>query len=102
FIKRAQELGFSLKEIRALILLRREETKACSHVRDLLREKLGDVREKIRELEKLRDEIEESLRSCNRDLRRSRKAEEAPCPVLKELGRVGRGQLEVRTCKREV
>lgn len=92
FIKRAQELGFSLKEIRELLLLRREATKACSHVRDLLQEKLGDVREKIRELEKLRDELEASLRSCNRDLRRSRKGEEAPCPVLKELGRVERGQ----------
>lgn len=102
FLKRAQELGFSLKEIRELLLLRREATKACSHVRDLLQEKLRDVQEKIGELEKLRDELEASLRTCNRDLRRSRKGEEAPCPVLKELGRVGRGQQEVRTCKREV
>lgn len=92
FIKRAQELGFSLKEIRELLLLRREATKACSHVRDLLQEKLGDVRGKIRELEKLRDELQASLRSCNRDLRRSRKGEEATCPVLEELGRMDGGQ----------
>jgi Cu(I)-responsive transcriptional regulator len=87
FIKRAQELGFSLKEIRELLLLRRERTKACSHVRDLLQEKLEDVKEKLRELEKLRSELQVALRSCNRDLRRSQSGEKASCPVLEELGR---------------
>jgi hypothetical protein len=33
-----------------LLFLQRDESEACSHVRDLLRAKVSTVREKIREL----------------------------------------------------
>lgn len=94
FIKRAQELGFSLKKIRELLVVRRERTKACSHVRDLLQERLRDVREKIRKLEKLRSELQAALRSCNRDPQSCRSGDEAECPVLKELARTTGAQVE--------
>ena len=50
FIRSVQQLGFSLPEIRELLFLQRDESEACSHVRDLLRAKVSTVREKIREL----------------------------------------------------
>jgi DNA-binding transcriptional MerR regulator len=56
FIRRAQQLGFSLPEIRELLVLQRDEGKACSHVRDLLRAKVGTVRKKIRELRILEEQ----------------------------------------------
>src|SRR5215216_1738488 len=46
FIRHAQELGFSLSEIRELLVLQSEDLMACSHVRNLIRLKLGTVREK--------------------------------------------------------
>ena len=49
FIRRAQQLGLSLQEIRELLLLQGDDTETCSHVRDLLRAKVRTVREKVRE-----------------------------------------------------
>jgi MerR family copper efflux transcriptional regulator len=50
FIRRARELGFSLGEIRELIILRNEETGSCSHMRDLLQSKVAVVNNKIDQL----------------------------------------------------
>ncbi len=87
FIPKAQELGFSLSEIRELLVLRRTTSEGCSHVRDLLTEKLEAVQKKIQELEALENEIRSALRKCNRDLKRSGDRIEKACPVLEELGR---------------
>src|SRR6266446_10320294 len=48
FIQKAQELGFSLTEIKQLSILNQEHDHACSQVRNLLKSKLRDVREKVR------------------------------------------------------
>src|SRR5712692_7579862 len=58
FIQKAQVLGFSLQEVRELLILRREDVEACSHVDDLLDQKLAAVRAKIAELEKLQRSLE--------------------------------------------
>ncbi len=89
FIRRAQELGFSLIEIRELLILRRTRPEECSHVRDLLRQKLNRVEEKVRELLKMETELKTALRKCNRDLKRAGNKVEKRCPVLEELGRSG-------------
>lgn len=86
FIRKAQELGFSLSEIRELLVLRRSTSEGCSHVRDLLTEKLEAVRKKIRELEALENEIRAALRKCNRNLRQAGNRTEKACLVLEELG----------------
>jgi DNA-binding transcriptional MerR regulator len=49
FVRHAQELGFSLTEIRELLALR-EKHYACSEVQSLLKHKLAGVREKIQSL----------------------------------------------------
>src|SRR6516225_6415016 len=64
FIRRAQELGFSLSEIRELLMVRGEQVEACSHVRDMLTGKLGAVRQKIRELRKLERQFATDLKQC--------------------------------------
>jgi DNA-binding transcriptional MerR regulator len=92
FIGKAQELGFSLTEIRELLVLRRTGSQACSHVRDLLSKALGRVDEKIEDLLRLQGELKAALRKCNRDLKRSGNKPEKSCPVLEELGRANGDQ----------
>jgi DNA-binding transcriptional MerR regulator len=86
FIKRAQELGFSLNEVKQLPFLNQEHGHACSQVRDLLAGKLRDVREKAAQLLRLEAELNKALRKCNRDLRTHRRSTHGECcPVLKAL-----------------
>ena len=86
FIRRVQELGFSLHEIRELLRLRASDIRACAPVRDLLDQKLQHVREKIGDLRHLEKELGAALRKCNRELTRRRKSRPARCPILGEEG----------------
>lgn len=86
FIKKAQELGFSLAEIKQLSILNQEHDHACSQVRDLLEVKLRDVREKAAQLLRLEAELNKALSKCNRGLRSRRRSTHGECcPVLKAL-----------------
>ena len=84
FIRRAQQLGFSLPEIRELMLLHPDEAAACSHVRDLLQAKVRTVREKIRALTALDRQLKKSLRECERNLDAAGNCHPDECPVLRE------------------
>lgn len=92
FVCRAQALGFSLAEIKELILIRQRHDHACTHVRDLLSTKLGQVRAKISELKTLESDLSRSLRACNRDLQGARRLSphQDCCPLLTKLVEDGR------------
>jgi MerR family Zn(II)-responsive transcriptional regulator of zntA len=85
FIRRAQQLGFSLNEIRDLLILQTGEVAACSHVRDLLKTKLSSVREKLAELQKLENQLAADLNRCERTARSGERATNQCCPVLDEI-----------------
>src|SRR5262245_51274992 len=68
FIRKAQELGFTLNEIRELLILRDGHVPACSHVKALLDRKLEAVAWKITELRTLEDSLKRALRKCEREL----------------------------------
>ena len=85
FIRRAQELGFSLSEIRGLLMIRSGEVAACSHVRDLLRTKLGSIRAKLVELRNLERQLAADLKKCENTLRRGKSGRHDSCPVLDEF-----------------
>ena len=85
FIKRAQELGFSLAEIRELLLLQDTETKACPQVRDLLKRRLATVRKKISDLRRLERHLESALHACNDVLRQDGADKDEGCPVLRAI-----------------
>lgn len=89
FIKSAQHLGFSLTEIRELLLLQHEQDQACSHVRDLLKEKLAATRQKLQALHILEKQLAKSLRKCERRLKHSAESHQGDCPVLKEIAHRG-------------
>ncbi len=89
FVRKAQELGFSLDEVRDLLLLQSESAGACGHVREMLELKLAGVREKIAALRKLETGLSEALRKCKRELRHSRSSPGESCPVLDEISGLG-------------
>jgi DNA-binding transcriptional MerR regulator len=85
FVRQAQELGFSLKEIRELLALRGGSVRACEHVRDLLEQKVSLVREKLDELKKLEQELEGALGRCRAELPRRSHHHENRCPLLDKI-----------------
>jgi DNA-binding transcriptional MerR regulator len=86
FIQQAQGLGFSLTEVRELVDLRTRKVEACESVRQLLKDKLSDVRSKMRELEALESELTVDLHKCNQELKRRRRHAACACPVLEVEG----------------
>jgi MerR family transcriptional regulator, copper efflux regulator len=57
FVKRAQALGITLKEIRPLLNLATQGQQPCKHVKEIARNHLRDINDKIRELQSLRNEL---------------------------------------------
>jgi len=87
FIRKAQELGFSLDEIRELLVLNDHGKDACSHVKSLVEEKLAGVRARIRALEAMETELKRIRAECGRAQRRHQGNGAKRCPVLAKLGR---------------
>jgi MerR family copper efflux transcriptional regulator len=76
FVKRAQELGFTLDQIGDLLELRVTDPEACPAVEKVARGKLAEVESKIAELTRLKDVLEGLIRACgDREVTRE-------CPVL--------------------
>lgn len=85
FIKQMQGLGFSLQQIKHLLDLRDRGRYACEEVSHLLKEKLTEIRSKIRELQTLEGELALDLQRCNRELKHRRSRAPRQCPVLTDL-----------------
>ena len=63
FIRRAQEAGFTLKEIAELLRLAR--TPSCRDARDIAAGKLSKVEERIADLERIRAVLRSLVRQCD-------------------------------------
>ena len=61
FIKRAQILGFSLDEIRRIIADKRSGQSPCSEVREIVRRRLDQLDERMREMKRYRNELAKAL-----------------------------------------
>lgn len=64
-IKEAQRLGFTLKEIKALIQLRDRGSYTRDEMRAVARAKLAQLEERITRLEAMRDAIRHGLSNCS-------------------------------------
>jgi DNA-binding transcriptional MerR regulator len=84
FVKRAKALGFSLREVRELLVFQDEHADACAEVRALLRNKLAVVRDKKVQLERLEAHLSIALRKCNRALKQQSSHSDT-CPVLSQI-----------------
>lgn len=83
FIRRAQDLGFSLEEIGELLELRVEHGAACAAVEAKAKEKIAMVETKIGELGRMRTVLAELAHAC--ELREPTSA----CPILETLSEDG-------------
>jgi hypothetical protein len=64
FIKRAQELGFSLREIRELLDLRTNPGASRAGIRKRVLAKIREIEQKIRDLEAIRKSLEQLTTAC--------------------------------------
>jgi MerR family mercuric resistance operon transcriptional regulator len=64
FIKRAQELGFSLTEIRDLLSLRESGGVGADAVRERAKAKIADIEEKLRTLRAMKDALNRLAERC--------------------------------------
>jgi Hg(II)-responsive transcriptional regulator len=82
FIKRAQELGFTLVEIEALLDLAGGGPASCEAVKDLAQEKLLDLERRMESLRAMHDSLQRLVDTCDRPARRRE------CPLIEGLGRL--------------
>ena len=64
FIKRAQELGFSLQEIGELLSLKVHAETSCAEVRKRAEAKVTDIEAKIRDLQRMKRALMGLIGSC--------------------------------------
>jgi len=76
FIKRAQELGFTLEEVANLLVL---NDQPCHKVQELAENKLSTVKAKIKDLRKLETALDNLLDECRSN------DDSSHCPVIDSL-----------------
>jgi MerR family copper efflux transcriptional regulator len=78
FVKRSRKMGFSMKEIKKLVSLWRNKTRASSEVKNLALKHVEEMVKKILELEEMVKTLKHLSRNCNGDHR-------PDCPILNDL-----------------
>jgi MerR family mercuric resistance operon transcriptional regulator len=83
FVKRAQDLGFTLEEIRELLDLRIDSKATCADVLERADAKIADVEERIRALRAMKRALKRLTDAC------SGRGPVSDCPILDSLGKHG-------------
>jgi len=79
FIRRAKELGFTLKEIKSLLTLRLDASATRTEVREQAKAKVADIEAKIADLQRMRDVLTKLVKKCHGD------GAATGCPILEAL-----------------
>lgn len=80
FVRQAQRLGFTLKEIKEVVSIKRAGRAPCPHVRDLVRRKAAELDQRLADLKEVRNGLRAMLNGW-----RSRGLEGAAvCPHIEE------------------
>jgi MerR family copper efflux transcriptional regulator len=83
FIRRAKELGFTLKEIKSLLGLWFSTTATRVEVRQQAKAKVADIEAKIADLQRMREALLKLVRKCHGD------GTARGCPILEALQGTG-------------
>jgi MerR family mercuric resistance operon transcriptional regulator len=79
FIRRAKELGFTLKEIKDLLSLRLDPSTTCADIKRRSDDKIKDIEEKIRTLQRMKKALVKITKAC------FGQAKLSECPILDTL-----------------
>jgi len=79
FIKRAQEIGFSLAEIRELLSLRANGPRERNEVRAIAQAKIADIEDKMRTLKAMKTVLNRLTERC------SACGPASECPILESI-----------------
>ncbi len=79
FIRRAKELGFTLKEIKELILMQVNPTVTCVDVKSRAETKIIDIENRIRSLQKMKKALVKLTKTCEG------KGPASDCVILESL-----------------
>ncbi|MDQ8198226.1 heavy metal-responsive transcriptional regulator [Pelagicoccus enzymogenes] len=80
FIKHAQSCGLKLADIKILLEWENLPDEACPDVRELLKERIGELDAKIREMRSFSKSLKRLLSACEESC-------DARCAVLEEFGK---------------
>jgi MerR family mercuric resistance operon transcriptional regulator len=78
FVRRSRELGFSIKEVRALLDLAAGGHESCADARDLAAVHLKDVRSRIADLRRMERTLATTVLACD-------EGDDAVCPLIETL-----------------
>lgn len=78
FIKRARTLGFSIKQIEALLGLWQERRRSSAQVKKLALQHVAELDQRIAEMQAMRDTLQGLATRCHGD-------ERPDCPILEDL-----------------
>jgi len=78
FVRRDRELGFTLYEVRALLMLANGGQDACADVREIAAAHLAAIRARIADLRAMERALAQAVRGCDA-------GEIAGCPVIDAL-----------------
>lgn len=84
-VKRAQELGFSLNEIKELLALRATRGAKCDDVRRRALHKIEEIEQKVQTLQAMKDALRKLVKECA-----SANAPVSDCPILEALDSSGK------------
>ncbi len=79
FIKRAQELGFSLKEISELLSLRVDKNTTCGDFKNIAEVKISEIADKIHSLNEIKKALTKLVALC------SGEGPTGECPIIETL-----------------
>ena len=78
FVKRARELGFSMKDIKQLVSLWRNKSRPSSQVKTIALRHKTELEKKLKETQSMLNTINNLVKHCHGD-------ERPDCPILDEL-----------------
>jgi Cu(I)-responsive transcriptional regulator len=81
FIRRARDLGFSIKDVERLLGLWQNRRRSSAEVRRIAQQHIEDLDQKIAELQGMRRTLEHLVQHCHGDHR-------PDCPILADLSRL--------------